>query len=88
MADIRLMMFYPVTGDNDRYEYDMDGREVLEKVKDDDSVRIYDIDNNSRFFMNMLDFEDNYNDELLDGGYWMTLITVSENDFKEIFNIE
>ena len=44
-------------------------KEMLSKLSDDE-LRMYDMDNK----YDKEDFEDDYNDEVLDGGWWMWIL--------------
>lgn len=70
---MKYAIFYPV-GNKEGYDRhyfddipDSDTAEMLSKV---DGVHIYNLERSTCLY----DLEDDYNDELLDGGYWLRIV--------------
>ena len=69
-----VFVFYKVDNSKgyDRHTFDdMDVDEVFQKLNElsDDEFRTYDLDHS----FDALDLENDYNDEILDGGWWLTV---------------
>lgn len=76
---MKYAIFYPVDNkegyDRHYFDYmsDSDTAEMLGKV---DGVRIYNLELNTYCSKELClcDLQEDYNDELLDGGYWMRIV--------------
>lgn len=78
-----LIAFYKVDSEFDRHSFDtMDDNEIYEKLSQmstNDCV-IYDLSTNKGTGkeLDLADFERDYNDELLDGGWWTKVLVINE----------
>ena len=86
-----ILAFYSV----DSY-YDRDIFDLYDTIKKDDCLEIYVKllkEENARFYdmgdkYDIVALETDYNDELLDGGYWMIVLYAINNDIvNEHFNL-
>ena len=72
---------------------DLDAFDILWHKRDELGARFYDMDTSSYSapfgqygILNASDFEEDYNDEMLDGGFWCKVLSVDEEDVKQIIN--
>lgn len=72
---------------------DLDAFDILWHKRDELSARFYHMDTSSYSdpfgqygILNASDFEEDYNDEELDGGQWTRVIRLDEDDVKQIIN--
>lgn len=86
-----ILAFYPVDSSYDRNCFDF-----YDTTKKDDCLNIYGKllkEGNARFYdvgdkYDIVALETDYNDELLDGGYWMIVLYAINNDIvNEHFNL-
>lgn len=78
-----LIAFYKVDSEFDRHSFDtMDDNEIYEKLSQmsTDDCLIYDTSTNKGTGkeFDLADLERDYNDELLDGGWWMKILVINE----------
>ena len=70
---------------SDLYAFD-----ILWHKRDDLDARFYDMTKRSvgdfYYMGTSYDFEEDYNDEMLDGGFWCKVLSVDEEDVKRIIN--
>lgn len=78
-----LLAFYRVDSDFDRHSFDVISDEkayqALSKMGDE-YCKIYDLSTNKGTGkeLDLADFERDYNDELLDGGWWTKVLVINE----------
>ena len=92
---MRLLVFWAVDSDFERHEFDCDyDADAFKKLWDNRKnigARFYDLNargyNDSRWqygILSLVDFELDYNDEELDGGYWCVVLELDEEYVKKI----
>lgn len=92
---MRILVFWSVDSDFERHEFDCDTDEYafeqLWKNRDEVGARFFDMGarmyNDSNWqhgIASLADFEDDYNNEELDGGYWCLILDLDENYVKQI----
>ncbi len=79
-----LLVFYRVGNslELDRHSFDFwQPESIWEKLQElpEDEIRVYNCSDN----MSLLEFQEEYNDEILDGGWWSILLNVSLEEKKE-----
>ena len=90
-----VLAFYSVDGNYGRYSFDgyntnakEDCIEIVKKLSEGSYVRYYDMGTDSQSTMasfNRNEFVNDYNDEMLDGGYWcICLNAISDSDIAEL----
>lgn len=87
-----LLVFYKVDSKFERHSFDNldttnkdEAKQILKQVLTTEDHFIYDFNGKGLYCGNAYDFETDYNDELLDGGYWSIVITsLKENDLLDI----
>lgn len=94
-----LLVFYKVDSKFERHSFDGfdttnkdEAMQILQQVLQTKNYHIYDLNGNGKYCNDAYDFEVDYNDTLLDGGYWsIVLKSLDENDLlditKEEFNL-
>ena len=86
-----ILAFYPVDSSCDRNVFNFydttkkeDCLEIYGELLKEEGVRFYDVDDK----YDIVALETDYNDELLDGGYWMIVLYAINNDIvNEHFNL-
>lgn len=85
-----LLAFFPVENDKnwERHTFDaMDDTEALKTLVTSEWVRFYDMSQSgtqTRFALGYGDFMEDYNDEELDGGFWVVVLpTMSDIDIQK-----
>lgn len=70
---------------------DVEAFDILWHMRDELNARIYNMDTSSYSdpfgqygILNASDFEEDYNDEYLDGGHWTKVIRIDEDYVKQI----
>lgn len=90
-----VLAFYSVDGNYGRDSFDgyntnakEDCIEIVKKLNEGSYVRYYDMNTDSQSTMasfNRNEFVNDYNDEMLDGGYWcICLNAISDSDIAEL----
>lgn len=98
-----ILAFYPVNG-MDRHQFDCEMHEdifrtLYEKKLSGGDIKLYDIeaqeddhpygDLSQYGILTASDFQEDYNDEILDNGEWWTIVlVVPSDDIKEIIGYE
>lgn len=78
---MRYAVFYPVNNNKgyDRHTFDnyTDDKIIAEMLREVDNLKVYNLDcaNRSKEVC-LYDLVDDYNDEELDGGYWMIVLNL------------
>lgn len=94
---MRLIAFWSVDSDFDRDAFEcmsvVDAVSILYHKRDEIGTKFYDLDarsyNDSLWqdgIRSLSDFEDDYNYEDLDGGFWCKVFELDEEYVKEIIN--
>ena len=78
---MRYAVFYPVNNNKgyDRHTFDnyTDDKIIAEMLSEVDNLKVYNIDCNNRSKeVCLYDLVEDYNDEELDGGYWMIVLNL------------
>ena len=91
-----ILAFWTVDNDTvDRHTLDnvsdLDAFDILWHKRDKLVARFYHMDTSSYSdpfgqygILNASDFEEDYNDEMLDGGFWCKVLSVDEEDVKQV----
>lgn len=90
-----VLVFYPVAcgyGRNSFNVYNTDKKEdcisIYKTLQNVDGVRVYDMgtdSRNTRATMSRAEFVEDYNDELMDGGYWcISLNAINDEDLVKL----
>ena len=88
-----ILAFWSVDNDSvDRhtldYVSDVDAFDILWHRRDELDAKFYDMTKRSigDFYLmgTCFDFEEDYNDEMLDGGHWCKVLSVDDEDVKQI----
>jgi len=92
---MRLLVFWAVSSKFERHEFDCDyDEDAFKRLWDNRKkigARFYDLNarnyNDSMWqygIASLSDLEDDYNDEMLDGGYWCLILELDEDFVKQI----
>ena len=78
---MRYAVFYPVNNNKgyDRHTFDnyTDDKIVAEMLREVDNLKVYNLDSTNRAKeVCLYDLVEDYNDEELDGGYWMMVLNL------------
>lgn len=79
-----ILGFYPVTSDYERHTFDdSTPEEIVKAITKLDAFKFYNVSEAGyQTKMNSLsDLIEDYNDELLDGGWWSVLIDMAEDEY-------
>lgn len=90
-----VLAFYSVDGDYGRDSFDAyntnakeDCIEIVKKLSEGTYVRLYDMgtdSRNTRATMSRAEFIEDYNDEMMDGGYWcISLNAINDEDLVKL----
>lgn len=74
-------IFYPVDNNKgyDRHYFDefTDDKNVAEMLREVEGIRVYNLESTNRSKdVGLFDLEEDYNDEELDGGYWLKVVNI------------
>lgn len=94
---MKILAFWSAGSELERDAFEcmseLDAFDILWHKRDELSALFYDLDarlyNDSKWqhdIRSMSDFEDDYNDEYLDGGMWCKMLYIDEEDVKQIIN--
>lgn len=78
---MRYAVFYPV-GNNKGYDRDsfnnvFDDKIVAEMLSEVEGIKVYNLESTNRSKeVGLFDLEEDYNDEMLDGGYWLKILNI------------
>lgn len=92
MRKYLFIVFYAVSNSNgyERHSFDLDesNYETFKKilVMDSEECRIYCMDNDLQMHQDLREFVYDYNDELLDGGWWCTYLYLSKEEVTRAWN--
>lgn len=78
---MRYAVFYPVNNnkgyDRHTFDYYTDDKIIAEMLREVDNLKVYNLDCTNRSKeVCLYDLVEDYNDEELDGGYWMIVLNL------------
>ena len=78
---MRYAVFYPLDNNKDygRHSFDdiTDDKVIAEMLRDVEGIKVYNLESTNRSKeVGLFDLEDDYNDEELDGGYWLKILNL------------
>lgn len=86
----QIIAFYPVDGKLERHSFDymigIHNVEILKEITKENDFHLYRIDKDDQRFCSLLEFIEDYNDEVLDGGWWSISLEMTEEEINEFFN--
>ena len=78
---MRYAVFYPVDNNKgyERHTFDdiTDDNIIAEMLREVEGIKVYNLESTNRSKeVGLFDLEDDYNDEELDGGYWLKILNL------------
>lgn len=85
----QIIAFYPVDGSLERHTFDYcfgKNVDILTAITKEDDYHLYRLDKDDQRFGSIFEFIEDYNDEVLDGGWWAISLEMTEDEINEFFN--
>lgn len=81
VKNMKYAFFYPVGNKKgyDRHSFDdiTDDKIVAEMLREIEGIKVYNLESTNRSKeVGLFDLEEDYNDEELDGGYWLKILNL------------